>query len=135
MKRKPATVPAPPPPPDDVEVFGLGDAATLAFVVGRRRRQDVAAAEELRGDDQLVDDIAVEMSGTTHLGGKSRDTLDLPAAGGSMMTRQQRPASSADGSPRRGSIDGRLAPCQHSGGPVPDIVQFGGASWRKRRAR
>ncbi|HET6562291.1 MAG TPA: DUF222 domain-containing protein [Marmoricola sp.] len=48
-KPKPAALPAPPPPPEGVEVFGLGDAATLAFVVERRRRQDVAAAEELRG--------------------------------------------------------------------------------------
>src|SRR5690606_13257808 len=32
-----------------VEVLGLGSAATLAFVVQRRRLQDQAAAEELRG--------------------------------------------------------------------------------------
>jgi hypothetical protein len=39
----------PPPPPEGVEVLGLGADAMLAFVVERRRRQDTAAAEELRG--------------------------------------------------------------------------------------
>ena len=54
MKRKPAKV-LPPPPPEDVEVFGLGAGATLAFVLERRRRQDLAAAEELRGVAAFAD--------------------------------------------------------------------------------
>ncbi|HET6562538.1 MAG TPA: hypothetical protein VFG72_11740, partial [Marmoricola sp.] len=54
MSKKPAPVPAPP-PPEGVEVFGLGDAATLPFVVERRRRQDRAAADELRGVAAFAD--------------------------------------------------------------------------------
>src|SRR4051812_24546 len=50
-----------PPPVGDadadvaVDPFGLDAAATLAFVVDRRRRQDQAAAEELRGVTQWAD--------------------------------------------------------------------------------
>ena len=58
MSRKPAPAAqpvAPPPPPEGAEVFGLGNAATLAFVVERRRRQDLAAAEELRGVAAFAD--------------------------------------------------------------------------------
>ena len=36
-------------------MFGLGNGATLAFVVERRRRQDRAAAEELRGVAAFAD--------------------------------------------------------------------------------
>ena len=36
-------------------MFGLGAGATLAFVVERRRRQDLAAAEELRGVAAFAD--------------------------------------------------------------------------------
>src|SRR3954453_9850140 len=41
------TVPAPR-PAEEVEVLGLGAAATMAYLVERRRRQDAAAADELR---------------------------------------------------------------------------------------
>src|SRR4051812_22362761 len=37
------------------EVLGLGPAGTLGFVVERRRRQDVAAAEELRAVTHWAD--------------------------------------------------------------------------------
>ena len=43
-------------------MFGLGNAATLAFVVERRRRQDRAAAEELRGVAAFADANRVDES-------------------------------------------------------------------------
>ncbi len=43
-------------------MFGLGDGATLAFVVERRRRQDRAAAEELRGVAAFADAHRVDES-------------------------------------------------------------------------
>ena len=46
---------APPAVEIAVDPFGLDEAATLAFVVDRRRRQDLAAAEELRGVTQWAD--------------------------------------------------------------------------------
>jgi hypothetical protein len=45
-----------------VEVFGLGDEATLAFILERRRRQDRAAAEELRGVAAFADAHRVDES-------------------------------------------------------------------------
>ena len=53
---------APPPPPEGVEVFCLGDGATLAFILERRRRQDAAAAEELRGVAAFADGHRVDES-------------------------------------------------------------------------
>ena len=43
-------------------MFGLGNGATLAFVVERRRRQDLAAAEELRGVAAFADANRVDES-------------------------------------------------------------------------
>ena len=43
-----------------VDPLGLGEAETLAFVVERRRRQDEAAAEELRGVAHWADLHRVE---------------------------------------------------------------------------
>jgi hypothetical protein len=50
-----STTTAPPAAEVAVDPFGLDEAATLAFVVDRRRRQDQAAAEELRGVTQWAD--------------------------------------------------------------------------------
>ena len=43
-------------------MFGLGNGATMAFVVERRRRQDFAAAEEVRGVAAFADANRVDES-------------------------------------------------------------------------
>lgn len=80
--------------PPDVEaedVFGLGAGATLAYVVERRRRQDAAAAEELRavtawadlhrvqepGVVGSVDEITAEELDRRRLRGQSTSLLGL----------------------------------------------------------
>src|SRR3954449_2860157 len=51
----PVVEPAVEPVEPEAEVLGLGPVGTLAFVVERRRRQDVAAAEELRAVTHWAD--------------------------------------------------------------------------------
>src|SRR3954454_10405768 len=105
MKRTPTPLPVGDAEADmAVDPFGLDPAATLAFVVDRRRRQDLAAAEELRGVTQWadlhrvtdgtigsIDDDLVEMICPLTVGGNDRllgreGQLRLAGQGAFMVT-------------------------------------------------
>jgi hypothetical protein len=66
---EPVVEPAPEPVVESVEpdVLGLAAAGTLAWVVERRRRQDAAAAEELRAVTHWADLHRVDATGSTGL--------------------------------------------------------------------